>query len=236
MVLPPELVTKILTHLQDDKPALQNCSLVVKSWVYSSQKLLYTNAHLTPESYRIWRENVSPTGEELLQHVRTLNCRDFDSLQPSHGDYFGSLHHLERLFLHQLTIIGPNITNLLTAFQTTLSSLSLGDVSLTWGTFINIVDYFPNLTYLFLDRTSFVGDLRPVPPLSRPPHGKLRLFLLPPDATSMLSIGLPASEPRYDELEILDVLDYPPSRVRPIISACGKTLTRLALNLFSGRF
>ena len=234
MALPPELIDEILTYLRDDKPALLNCSLIAKSWVYPSQKLLYTDVRLTPKTYRIWQENSSPTSAELLQHVRTLSWHHF--LQLSHRDYFGSLHRLERLAFRDFVRVESNITNIFSAFHTTLSSLSLSHVSLTWVAFIKVVDYFPNLRDLHLDQSLFVGDPRAVPPLSRPPQGKLHLSLLSPDVTSMLSNGLPASELRYDELEIIDVLDYTPSRIQPIVSACGKTLTRLALNLFSCKF
>ena len=41
--------------------------------------------------------------------------------------------------------------------------------------------------------------------------------------------GLSKLELEYSELEITHILDRPPSRVEPIISACSKTLTRLTL-------
>ena len=235
MALPSELIDEILAYLQVGKRTLQGCSLIAKSWVYPSQKLLHTNAHLTPETYRIWRENVSPAGAELLQHVRILSWHHFYPLQSSHGDYFGPLRRLEHLAFRDFVRTEPSITNLFSAFQTTLSSLSLFYVSLTWAAFINVVDYFPNLKDLHVARSSFVGDRRAIPPLSRPPRGKLRLIALSLDNMSTLSSGLSASELQYDELEI-NVLDQTPSRVRPIISGCGKTLTRLVLDLFECKF
>ena len=237
MALPLELIDEILTYLQDDEITLQNCSLIAKSWVYSSQKLLCAHVHLTPGTYRIWRENVSPASAELLQYVRTLNCRGFKTLHSSHGDYFRSLHRLERLALRVFVRIEPDITNLFLAFQTTLSSLSLSRVSITWGAFINVVDYFPNLQDLHLSQSSFVGDCRVVPPLSRPPRGKLSLITLSSDNMSILSSGFSVSELRYNELEITNVFDRIPSHaIRPIISPCGKTLTRLVLDPYDCKF
>ena len=236
MTLPPELIDEILTDLRDDKPTLRNCSLIAKSWEYPSRKLLFTNAHLTPETYRIWRENVSAAGTELLRYVRTLNCHNFHSIQPSHGDFFGSLHRLERLAFRDFVHIESNITNLFSAFQTTLSSLFLNHLFLTWAAFINVVDYFPNLRDLHVTRFSFVGDVRSVPPLSRPPRGKLRLSSLSRENISVLSNGLSASELRYDELEIVNMGSQTPSRTRSIISACGGTLKRLVLALRGRKF
>ena len=236
MTLPPELIDEILTYLQDDKRTLRNCSLIAKSWEYPSRKLLFTNAHLTPETYRIWRENVSAAGAELLRYVRTLNCHNFHSIQPSHGDFFGPLHRLERLAFRDFVHIESNITNLFSAFQTTLSSLFLSHVSLTCVAFINVVDYFPNLRDLHVARSSFVGDRRAVPPLSRPPRGKLRISFLSLDNISALSSGLSSSELRYDELEIVGTGDQTPSRTRSIISACGGTLTRLVLEPYGRKF
>ena len=236
MTLPPELIDEILTDLRDDKPTLRNCSLIAKSWVYPSQKLLYAHVHLTPETHRIWQENSSPTSAELLQHVRTLKCHNFHSLEPSHGDYFGSLHCLERLAFCELVPVEPNITNLFSAFQTTLLSLSLSHVFLTWAAFTTVVDYFPNLRDLHVTRFSFVGDVRSVPPLSRPPRGKLRLSSLSRENISVLSNGLSASELRYDELEIVNMGSQTPSRTRSIISACGGTLKRLVLALRGRKF
>ena len=89
MALPPELIDEILAYLQVNKRMLQDCSLVAKSWVYPNQKLLHMNAHLTPETYRIWQENVSPAGTEPLQHFRILSWHYFYPLQSSYGDYFG---------------------------------------------------------------------------------------------------------------------------------------------------
>ena len=236
MAIPPELIEEIVTDLQDDERTLQNCSLVAKSWAYPSQKLLYAHVHLTPRTHRIWQENSSPTAE-LLQHVRTLNCHNFHSIQPSHVDFFGSLRRLERLAFRNFLRIEPSITDLFSVFQTTLSSLSLINVSLTLAAFINVVDYFPNLRDLHLDKSSLVGDCRGTLPLSRPPRGKLRLFTLSSDDIFIICTGLSTSQPRYNELEIISIFDRIPSRaIRPIISTCGKTLTRLVLDRYDCKF
>ena len=230
MALPLELIDEILTYLQDDKRTLHNCSLIAKSWVFPSQKLLYARVCLYPVNYQKWQETVSPMGAEPLRHVRALKCCFFYSLYPSYGSYFGSLHRLQCLALCSITHIESGVTNLFTAFQATLWLLYLGHLSLTWGTFINLVDYFPNLRELRLIKSSFEGDHRAIPPFSRPPRGKLCLIALSSEDMSILSTVLSASELQYDELEIIKVVDQTPSHVRPILSACGKTLKHLVLD------
>lgn len=233
MALPPEMVDEILDNLQDEKRALCNCSLVAKSWTYPSQKRLFTSVDLTLEIYQTWRENVSPTKAELLEHVRILSCRRFYFLGPALcGDYFGSLRHLQRLVLYQTGNIEPNITASFPVFQNTLSSLSLSFVFLAWSTFIELVDYFPNLKELRFNESSFHlgGDPLVSPPLSRPARGKLYLSSLTWGSMGALSRGLPAQDLAYSELEIISIFDRHPSRIQPVISACEKTLTHLKLD------
>jgi hypothetical protein len=97
---------------------------------------------------------------------------------------------------------------LFSVFQTTLSSLSLFRVALTWEAFIDVVDYFPNLRDLPLGQYSFAGDRRVVSPLSIPPRGKLRLSSLLLDNMSTLSSGFSASELQFDELETISMGDH----------------------------
>ena len=102
--LPPELVDEILIHLRHDKKALCHCSLVAKSWTYSSQKLLYARVHITPSAYQTRQEIASPTSTELLQHVHSLTCHQFQSLHDLHKDYLESFHRLQRLTLDDVTV------------------------------------------------------------------------------------------------------------------------------------
>ena len=123
--LPPELVDEILIHLRHDKKALCHCSLVAKSWTYSSQKLLYARVHITPSAYQTRQEIASPTSTELLQHVHSLTCHQFQSLHELHKDYLKSFHRLQRLTLDGVDGVDSDVVNLFPAFQNTLSSLSL---------------------------------------------------------------------------------------------------------------
>jgi hypothetical protein len=127
--------------------------------------------------------------------------------------------------------IGPNTPKLFLAFQNTLFSLSLNRVSLTLSAFVKLVDYFPNLRELYFSESSFTPDYQPTPRFSRPPRGKLHLSTLSVSNTTALSDVLSGLELEYDELEIVNVFDRPPTRIQPIISACEKTLKCLKADL-----
>ena len=226
MILPLELLDDILIHLRRDNQALQNCSLVARSWTYPSQKLLYTRVRITPSRYQTWQEIASPTSAKLLRHVQSLMCRQFRSLHDLHDDYLKSFHLLQHLSLdHRVDL---DTTNLFPAFQNSLSSLSLSHVSLTLDAFINLLCYFPNLRRLQLFNSRFDSGHLTVPPPSTPPRGALRLFMLSQKRADIPLRALCALEPEYDELEIYRVYDSP-SHVRSIISACKKTLAHLKL-------
>ena len=229
MILPPELVDEILAHLQQDNQALQNCSLVAKSWTYPSQKLLYTRVNVTPSNYGTWQEIASPTSANLLRHVHSLTCGQFQSFHDIHEDYLKSFHRLQRLSLHKSGNIESNIVDLFSAFRSTLSSLSLSDLPLTLDAFTNLLGYFPNLRDLRLTDLTFGAEHRTTLPPSTPLRGALSLFMCSTtNNTDLLLRGLCEFKLEYDELEIFAVYGNP-SHVRSLISACEKTLTHLIL-------
>ena len=228
MILPQELVDEILVHLRNDNQALQNCSLVAKSWTYPSQKLLYTYVLISPIKYKTWQEIASPTSAELLRQVYSLKCFRFNSLYDFHEGYLKSFHHLQRLSLDQVHHVDLDTTSLFPAFRNSLSSLSLSHVSLTLDAFINLIGHFPKLKELYLNEPRFDSEHLTVPPPSTPPHGALRLFMLSDGSADIPLRALCELKPEYDELEIYRVHGNP-SHVRSIISTCEKTITHLRL-------
>ena len=233
MTLPYELVDEILIYLQYDKQALRNCSLVEKSWTYPSQKRLFISIIFTPpDIHKARQEFASSPGVEVTQHVRTLTCSQFCSLHVIHGPQFRSFHRfhrLQHLVLRNIGHIASNAPNQFLAFHDSLSSLSLDRVSLAWGTFVGLVNCFPNLSRLHFGNSLFEPDRLPAPPFSRPPRGKLRLSALHSKHFGILCLGIVGLELEYDQLEFIDTSDS--SHVHHVISACEKTLTHLTLDL-----
>ena len=228
MLIIPELVDEILNHLRHDERALRNCSLVARSWTYPSQKLIYTHIRITPSTFRTWQKIASPTSAELLRHVYSLTCSNFNSLYGFHRGYLKSFYHLQRLTVEQVDDVGSNTVNLFQAFQSTLSSLSLLRVSLTLDAFIGLLGYFPNLRSFHLNKPAFYPEYRTVPPPSIPPRGTLALSMVSAKDADILLGALCKLELEYDELGIFGVSDGS-SHINSLLSACEKTLTRLKL-------
>ena len=228
MILPQELVDKILVHLRNDNKALRNCSLVAKSWTYPSQKLLYTNFVISPIKYGTWQEIASPTIAELLQHVYSLHCLWFNSLYDFHEDHLKSFHRLQELYLYYGSF-KSDAANFFPAFQNTLSSLFLINFVFTLDAFIKLVCYFPNLRVLHLRAPAFGTEhLTTPPPSSTPIRGTLSLCLFSLGSVDTLLRALLELELEYEELEVVHATGNP-SHVRSFISRCEKTLKRLKL-------
>ncbi|KAF9647251.1 hypothetical protein BDM02DRAFT_2734210 [Thelephora ganbajun] len=187
MHLPEELLDEIFSHLpSDNRRSLRNCSLVSKSWLQPSRRLLFAHVVVESTTYQSWLDNISPTNTGLLRHVRSLTYYRIgddeaaDSRCGVHAlrDYLPSLFQLQRLALC-LTNIESTIYEHLgwfSAFQHTLSSLFLARVSITRSAFVALIGYFPNLRGLHIFETSFQVDDRPVPPLPHALRGKLSII------------------------------------------------------------
>ena len=229
MILPPELVDKIITYLRHDKRTLGNCSLVAKPWTYSSQKLLYTSVRITPSRYQTWQEIASPTSAKLLQHARSLAYYKLQSLHDFQEEYLKSFHRLQHLTLDRVCNVDFNAVSLFPALQNTLSSLSLSRLSLTLDTLVSFLSHFPNLRAFHLSEPTFTAEHRTVPLPSTPPRGTLRLSTFSTKSTDILLRTLTELKPEYDKLEIFEVRNRFTSHVNPIVSTCERTLTHLNL-------
>jgi hypothetical protein len=62
------------------------------------------------------------------------------------------------------------------AFRKTLTSLSLDTFATSFSAFVNLVDYFPNVTTLQSFSPVLEPDEGPAPSLSRPLRGKLYVY------------------------------------------------------------
>ncbi|KAF9645595.1 hypothetical protein BDM02DRAFT_493178 [Thelephora ganbajun] len=233
MYLPEELVDKILGHLPpDDRWSLENYSLVSKSWLQPSRRLLFARIIIESTTYQSWLDNISPTNTGLLRHVRSLTYYHIGGDEATGSrcgvyalrDYLPSFFQLQQLTLYIMNI-EPTICEHLewfSAFQHTLSSLSLSLVSITWSAFVALVGYFPNLRDLYIYEPSFQVDDRPVPPLPHPLRGRLvvisgRVTEFPIDRFVGLKL-------EYEELVMYGRYET------SLVDAVGGTLKRLKID------
>lgn len=183
MNLPQELIDEIIRNLASDVQSLRSCSLVAKSWAHPSRKWLFEDVLITRRIYQRWMDRISPGDVKLLRNVRSfmyfLGTSLRDGIAPHRIDllvrYLPSLSRLERLGLYS-PHLGPDVPQqigLFSAFQQTLSSLSLADCRTTSNALITIINYFPLLVNLDLQALTYEEDRGPVPQLSRPLRGRL---------------------------------------------------------------
>ena len=185
MTLPPEILDKILEHIPTDKhgrPTLISCALVATWWTGPSQRRLFSSVSVDNENYHRWMDGVALFGSKrhLLQYVRSLQLGPgveypMQGLPKDPGEYFSALHNIHSLELVDVKINKAEFDICFSAFRETLTNLDLGILTMPFGAFVALVDYFPNIVTLQLSPPTLEPDEGSVPPLSRPLRGKLRV-------------------------------------------------------------
>jgi hypothetical protein len=212
MYLPEELLDEIFSHLPSDRGrSLMSCSLVAKSWLEPSRRLLFAHISIRRDNYRSWLDNIQPRSTGLLRYARSLTyflrAEDGASrLYCVHAlrHYFPSFCQLRTLTFCNV-VVEPTIhehLGLFSAFQHMLSSLSLARVSITWSAFVTLVGYFPHLRNLNIRSPSFRVDDIPVPQLPRPLRGRLIIEPFRGDGMDFFSQLFPELRPEHEELVI----------------------------------
>ena len=233
MDTPPELLDEILSHLPSDGGrSLQSCSLVSKSWLEPSRRLLFTHISVRVDNHQSWLDNISPTNVGLLRHIRSLEYFQPPLRSNSLGlanfirlrygvdfdprcnlftlrDYLPAFCQLQTLTLRNMDI-GSTISNhmdLFSAFQHSLSSLFLVQTSIKWSTFVTILGYFPYLRHLEIRSSAFEMDDWYTPQLPHPLRGKLFFSVLWSDIKPFVDrlLGL---KPEYEELEVFGEYEH----------------------------
>ena len=233
MKLLQELLEEVLNHLpQDGGRSLKNCSLVSKSWLDPSRRLLFANVAIEVETCQRFLNTISPTNTELLRHIHSLTY--FAGWNGRHNPryrvctlqvYLPSLRQLRTLALHHMEIepIIPERLDLFSAFQHTLSTLSFMESSITWRTFASLVGYFPNLRNLEISSTSFGTDGKPVLHPTHPLRGRLWIENMWTHDMATLISRLPELRPQCEEL-VMDGDNC--RRLLPIVQNSVRILTR----------
>jgi hypothetical protein len=244
MSLPQELFDEILSHLplddEQDKRALQNYSLVAKSWTNPSRRRLFKTVEIREAILQSWLGNILPADNGLLQHVRSLSYITNIGVRRSGfqleyrvdvlRDYFPFLHQLRHLSLssmHLPSSISQEL-QMFSAFRHTLSRLSLKYCKVTISALVALINRFPSLNHLDLSHVSKV-DGGPAPPLSRPLIGQLRISGFHQDILDLLDQLSGLGSVSFDDIVLTQ---YPWPRVQNlerIVNAVGVNVKRLRL-------
>jgi len=121
----------------------------------------------------------------LLGYVRSLRIEyirhllmDFRRLPRHHGGYLPSIHNAHSLTLSHVRaekIPQDQFFTCFSALRETITHLSLEIFVMSFSAFVALVDHFPNIRSLQLSLVVPERDEGPVPSLSRPLRGKLRV-------------------------------------------------------------
>jgi len=191
MNLPQELLDEILSYLPlgdgQDKQLLQNCSLVAKSWVNPSRRQLFKTVKIRERDLQLRLDSVPPANDGLFHHVRSLSYIAkigawWSVLLPGHPidvlrDYLPFFQRLQHLSLSSVYLSSgvSHQVEVFSAFQHTLSRLSLDHCSVTIGALVAFINYFSSLDRLDLISPLYNTDGAPAVPLSRPLIPKLHI-------------------------------------------------------------
>ena len=212
--LPPEVLDKILDHIPTDgygRRTLIACALVATWWSGPSQRRLFSSVEIHEENYERWMKGVvlSKSKANLLEHVHSLrHSRDLGyrmrHLPRDSGKYLPALRNLHTLALCDTrveSISEAKFRTCFSAFRETLTYLSLDNFTTSFGAFVTLVDYFPNITTLRLHLLALKPDKGPVPSLSRPLRGKLHIREVHADCLEFLD-RFAELDQEYEELVI----------------------------------
>ena len=237
MKVPEELIDEIFSHLPpDDKRSLHSCSLVSKSWLQPSRRVLFARVSIGVDTYQSWLDNILPTNTELLRHVRSLtylvrqaggSYLRVDALR----DYLPSFCQLQILTFKAVKIPSiPGHLELFPAFKHSLSSLSIVVSSIRWCAFVALLGSFPHLKNLEIHWQYFQVDDEPTPQIPHTLGGRLLVEPFRSKHMSPFVDRFPELRQGYEELVVVGELD--PRLVVAVqanlrylkIDRCGRTL------------
>ena len=99
------------------------------------------------------------------------------------GEHLSALCNIHSLTLHDTSAehVTKEFPTCFSAFRETLTYLSLTDFATSFGAFVTLVGCFPNMTTLRVDSLKLEPDEGPVPQLSQPLRGEIRVHEFPGD-------------------------------------------------------
>ena len=192
--LPPEILDYIVDNLHDEPEALQNCSLVTKSWVPRTRKHLFADITFSsPKRLESWKRTFPDPSSSPAYHTHTLSVQCLQVVTMADAEEGGWIRAFSRVVRLEVDNSVENLDDLeLTlapfhVFSPTLRSLCVVSIILPLSQILGLIHSLPLLEDLTLDTRSILNDDDPVvggpptaiPPPSSPPFtGTLYLDLL----------------------------------------------------------
>jgi hypothetical protein len=209
--LPQEITDKIIDAVAKDPalqiPTLRACSLVSRTWVYRSQRHLFSNIELHGSSIGNWRSAVRPGEDGPSHHVTRIRYHagnwdsyrilerpnNFYRIRHSRDDpHMSSFTNLQTLCLHRVALYRTAQLSIM-HLRSTVRTLELEDCLMDINDFVSFLRPFTNLERVSLLNPSIQGGRYLREPVEYPfptLEGTLDLKISPDAQTSSFLRGL----------------------------------------------
>lgn len=239
MSLPPELINRILSHLNDDSASLKAMSLVSKAWASWCQAHLFKSVHLTPPILRDWLKDVSLDVGGPGSHTRTLTLEEYRLIpwiNPHFLDFplstltsFTGVRSLSFLQWNATLFNGASPEPYFGHFGKSLRALSLRFCTLdpvTLFDFLSLLPKVEDLEIVYPLPPPVAFDIIPDVPKASPSFcGTLSLVEL---GSGLLFLKALATLPlRFSTIRIKGCVFYEPDAYQRLLSSCRGTMTTL---------
>jgi len=199
MQLPQELVEDVVDCLSDDRPALEACSLVAKTWLPRSRHHLFNRVSLNSKNAKKWCYAIRPGPDgpsnlvrklilQQTQGYRWLETKSLDDI----SNHFSSFRRVEDLSITWLDLGHFELGSLARHFGhhgSSLRSLRLSYLCADFSALISFLQLFPNLQDILIHTPDLCDDGPPlrISRMDPPFHGFLTLLSFDSTSSPFLS-------------------------------------------------
>lgn len=239
MILPPELIDRILKSLRGDPESLMAAGLISKAWTGWSQTHLFESVHLKPPNLPRWLTNVPQGPDGPASHTRALTLEEYRLtpwINPQYLDFplsnltsFRDVRSLTLVQWNATLFHGVSPEPYFGHFGKSLRALSLRFCTLDPTTLFEFLSLLPNvqdleIAYLFPHSATF--DTIPDVPNVTPDFGGT-LSLADLASGHLLLKALAALPLRFTTVSIRGCTFHEPDVYQMLFSSCQDTLVSL---------
>ena len=239
MILPPELIDRILKSLRGDPESLMAVGLVSKAWTGWSQAYLFETVHLKPPNLPRWLKNVPQGPDGPASYTRALTLEEYRLIpwiNPQYLDF--PLSNLTSFRdVRSLALVQWNATLFREVspepyfghFGRSLRALSLRFCTLDPTTFFAFLSLLPNvqdleIAYLF-PHSATLDTVPDVPNVTPDFRGTLSLADLA--SGHLLLKALAALPLRFTTIRIRGCTFNEPDVYQMLLSSCQDSLVSI---------
>ena len=233
--VPKELVDEILDHLAGDMRTLRSCSLVAKSWISPSRRLLFSALLLDTDRILAWNKTFPSPENSPARHVRELTI-SFEQTTPiDFADRMPYFSNVQQLSLSGLLPTDPGFTSkALGQLPPTIRSVTFTLRKVLTVDLVSVIRQLLNLNDLSFYLVDLGGKF-PVglgKPIQSRLGGKLLLHGVSPIRNILDMLMEVQTGPRFVEVEIRETRMSNFSAALKLVGACQDTMTKFHFSAF----